>query len=180
MVRRHQFRRKGSVWEVVFEGRQPFCMNNTLDARYLNFWLHRPNESFPAFDLEVGVQPEKAEARARNSIQEASDARTRQECRQAWRELRAEKEEAQAAGDLVEARRIDEQIREYEKALKRRSVGADTAERARINVRKAVAWAIAKLKRGGPDERAFAEYLQGHLSTGYECLYWEPRGRIWD
>jgi hypothetical protein len=51
-----------------------------------------------AFDLEVAVQPEKGEARSRNSIQPESDARALGEYRQELRRLQAERQEA---GDLA-------------------------------------------------------------------------------
>ena len=38
---------------------------------------------------------------------------------------------------------------------------------------------MKKLSEAGPEERAFAEHLRSHLSTGYECLYSQPEGKIW-
>jgi hypothetical protein len=47
------------------------------------------------------------------------------------------------------------------------------------NVRKALDVVIAKLAKGGQEEKAFAEHLRASLSTGYECLYSQSQGRIW-
>jgi hypothetical protein len=62
---------------------------------------------------------------------------------------------------------------------KGRSGAADTGERARDNVRKALAVVLEQLKGGGLEEEAFAEHLRTHLSIGFECLYTQPQGRIW-
>ena len=66
-----------------------------------------------------------------------------------------------------------------ESALKGGSEAADTGERARDNVRKAVRAAIEQLRKGDRKERAFAEHLENRMSTGYECLYSQAEGRIW-
>ena len=69
------FRWTGRDWEVVFGGGRAFHLPNVLGVRYANYLLHRPNGPISAFDLEVAVSPEKGEARARNSVQPASDTR---------------------------------------------------------------------------------------------------------
>src|SRR5215510_8898346 len=60
---RFMFRKAGSHWLVVFDGRGEFHLEDTLGARYLDYLLHHPNEAIAAFDLEVAICPEKAEAR---------------------------------------------------------------------------------------------------------------------
>jgi hypothetical protein len=49
------------------------------------------NEPIHAFDLEVKVQPEKGEARSRNSCQPESDPQAMREYRQALRQLQVER-----------------------------------------------------------------------------------------
>src|SRR5437867_727780 len=68
-----QFRKAGSHWRVIFDGGAAFHLEDTLGARYLDHLLHHPNATISAFDLEVVIRPEKAEARSRNSIQEEAD-----------------------------------------------------------------------------------------------------------
>jgi hypothetical protein len=63
------FRRAGRCWLVRFEGGEEFILEDTLGARYLWYLLHHSGETIAAFDLEVAIQPAKAEARSRNSIQ---------------------------------------------------------------------------------------------------------------
>ena len=90
--------------------------------------------------------------------------------------MKAERADAQAAGGREEVEGLDGQIAALESALKERSGAADTGERARDNVRKAVAVVMEQLREGGPEEKAFAEHLRNHLSIGHECLYSQPEG----
>ncbi|MCX6928153.1 MAG: hypothetical protein NT154_33825, partial [Verrucomicrobia bacterium] len=93
------FRWTGRDWEVVLGGGRAFHLPNVLGSRYVNYLLHEPNVPISAFDLEVAVQPEKGEARCRNSIQPESDARALREYAQELRRLQASRERAQAAGN---------------------------------------------------------------------------------
>ena len=170
------FRKRGRHWEVVCGGGRAFRLRNTLGARYLDYLLHEPNEPIRAFDLEVEVQPEKGEARVRDSFQPESDAHALREYRQELRRLQMET--AQAAGEPEEVARLEGEMEALESALKGADA-ADTGERAFDNVRKALRVVLEQLRRGGPEEQAFAEHLRTHLSIGFECLYSQPEGRIW-
>ena len=172
------FRRAGRRWEVVFGGGTAFRLRNTLGARYLNYLLHEPNEPIHAFDLEVEVQPEKGEARVRDSFQPESDPQALREYRQALGRLQAERDAAREAGDGTEVERLEGEIEALKSALKGAGA-ADTGERAFDNVRKALRVVLEQLRSGGPEEQAFAEHLRTHLSIGFECLYTQPQGRIW-
>jgi len=123
--------------------------------------------------------PEKAEARSRNSVQPESDPKALRQYREELRRLQAETEEAQAAGEQEEEARLESQIAALQSALKSGGGTADTGERARSNVRLAIRTVLARLEKGGPEERGFAAHLRTHLSLGYECLYSQPQGRIW-
>jgi hypothetical protein len=165
------FRKKGSLWEVVFDGGDPFFLEDTLRARYLDYLLHHPNEPIPAFDLEVAVQPEKGEARNKTSVQPESDPRAKREYRQALRRLQAARYKAQTTGDQEEVQRLSADIKALESALRGGCEVAGTGERARDNMRKALRAVIEHLAKGDRKERAFAEHLESRMSTGYECLY---------
>jgi hypothetical protein len=141
--------------------------------------LHGPNESISAFDLEVLITPEKGEARSKESIQPESDSRAKRAYRRALRPLQAERRRAKKAGDQARVRDLDLDIEKINAALNKRGGMADTGERARSNVHHAVRGVVKLLRKGGPQERAFAEHLQACLSTGHECLYNQPAGRIW-
>jgi intergrase/recombinase len=93
--------------------------------------------------------------------------------------FRARRAEAEAAGDQDEVARVEGEIEALETALRKRPGKADTGERAYDNVRKAFRIVMKQLRKGGPEERAFAEHLRTHLSIGLECMYSQPQGRIW-
>ncbi len=175
---KYVFRWTGRDWEVVFKGGKAFYLPDMLAARYSDYLLHNPNDPIASFDLEAEAQPEKAQARAWNSIQADSDARALREYREALGPLRAEKARAQAAGEQEKVALLEEDIRAFESALKGGG-RADTGQRAYDNVRKAFRVLMQHLKQGGPEQRAFAEHLRTHLSIGLECLYSQPEGRIW-
>ena len=176
----YMFRRVGKHWKVIFRDGRAFRLRNTLGARYLNYLLHEPNKPIGAFDLEVEVQPDKGEARVRDSIQPESDPEAMREYRQELGQLQNERGRAQAASHREEVERLDGQIEALESAPKAGGGAADMGERARDNVRKAIAVVTEQLREGGPEEKTFAEYLQSHLSIGHECLYSQPQGRLWD
>ena len=172
------FRRAGRRWEVVWCGGRAFRLRHTLGARYLNYLLHKPNEPIHAFDLEVAVQPEKGEARGRDSFQPESDPKAMREYRQDLERLQAERAAARRAGDGTEVEWLEGELEAMKSALKGGGV-ADTGERAFDNVRKALRVVREQLRSGGPEEQSYAEHLQTHLSIGFECLYTQPQGRIW-
>jgi len=171
------FRWTGRDWQVVFDGGRPFYLEDTLGARYVNYLVHHPNVPISAFDLEVAIQPEKGEVRSKNSIQPESDAQALRQYRQELHRLQAEKVEA--AGEPEEVARLEGEIEALLSALKEGVRAPDNGERARGNVRKAVAAVRAQLRKGGVEQKAFAVHLQRHLSLGHECLYSQPDVRIW-
>jgi hypothetical protein len=173
------FSRVGRRWEVVLCGGRSFRLRNTLGARYLNYLLHEADEGISAFDLEVKVQPEKANARCTNTKQPKSDPKAMRNYREELNRLQAQRSDAQAAGQREAVEGLDHQISALESALKSGGGLADTGERARDNVRKAITVVMEQLGEGGPEEKAFAEHLRTHLSIGHECLYSHPDGRIW-
>ena len=178
--RDYAFRFMGRDWKVVFDGGEPFYLPDTLGAPYLDYLLHRPNEPISAFELEVAVSPEKGEARATNSIQAESDARALAQYREELRRLQAKRKELEARADADGLEHLDNEVAVLAAALNAGRGANDTGERARSNVRLAVRSVKARLEKQGQEEREFAEHLRTHLSLGYECLYRQPAGRIWD
>ena len=174
--RDYSLRWTGRDWKVIFAGGRAFRLRNILGARYLDYFLHNPNDPIQAFDLEVEVQPEKGEARVRGSLQPLSAAQALREYRQDLRRLQMER--AQAAGEPEKVARLEGEMEALKSALKGAGA-ADTGERAFDNVRKALRVVQEQLRSGGPEEQAFAEHLRTHLSIGFECLYTQPQGRIW-
>jgi hypothetical protein len=174
------FRWTGRDWEVVLGGGSPFHLPNILGARYLDYLLHEPNAPISAFGLEVAVSPEKGEARARTSIQAASDPRALGEYRDELRRLQDKRKELEAAEDVDGLERLDSEVAALADALTGSDGKADTGKRAFDNVRKAVGAVRKQLRAGGLQEQAFEEHLRSHLSIGHECMYCAPEGRLWE
>jgi hypothetical protein len=177
---RYLFRKVGRHWQVSFRGGRPFRLRNTLGARYLHYLLHRPNEPLSAFELELVVTPEKKEARVRDSIQPASDAQAKRAYREEMGGLQAKRSAAEGAADWEAVENLDAEMAALEAALQEGGAAPDNGERARDNVRKALALVLGQLRDGGPEEKAFAEHLRTHLSIGHECLYSQAEGRVWE
>lgn len=178
---RYVFRRAGSHWDVVFDSSEVFHLEHTVGARYVDFLLHRPGEVISAFDLEVAICPEKANARARDSIQAELDPETIRNYLRELTRLREEREAAAERSDRAGTDQLDEDIEAVEEALQSngRETG-DAGERARNNVRKAVGGMIRRLNQGGKAEREFAAHLAKCLRLGFEVMYQPMDGEVWE
>jgi hypothetical protein len=176
---RFLLRRAGSHWQVIFDGGAEFGLEDTLGARYLDYLLHHPNQAISAFDLEIVIRPEKAEARSRNSIQKEADPETTRAYLRELSRLRQEREEAAECGRLAEADRLDGEIEAVESAVRGGCRTGDAGERARSNLNKAVAVVRRRLAKGSAAERAFGEHIRRFLSVGYQCMYAQPSGERW-
>jgi hypothetical protein len=180
MPPRFLFRKAGSHWRVVFNAGEEFHLEDTLGARYLDYLLHHPNETIAAFDLEVAICPEKAEARSRNSIQENADPEATRGYLRELSRLRDEREEAAECGRLAETDRLDYEIEALESVLGGGNQISDAGERARSNVNKAVAVVRRRLAKGDKAEREFLEHVQRFISVGYQCMYAQQQGECWN
>ena len=177
---RYKFSRKGSVYVVRYDGMPKFHMPTADGTKYLDQVLHRENESFRATELERLVKPDKAAARTVNSVQRALDPQALREMRSELVELQSELAEAESAGLADEADRLEAQMAQIKKCLiANAQLDGDSGERARNNVRKAIGRSIARLRKGGPAEQAFAKHLTESLLLGYEVMYVQPAGKIW-
>ena len=178
---RYKFSRKGSVYVVRYDGMPKFHMPTVDGTKYLDQLLHRENESFRATELERLVKPDKAGARSVNSIQRVLDVQALRELRSELLELETELAEAESAGRAEEAARLEAQMAEMKQCLLANAqLDGDSGERARNNVRKAIGRSIARLRKGGPAEQAFAKHLTESLSLGYEVMYVQPLGKVWE
>lgn len=177
---RFLFRPAGSHCDVIFDGSDLFHVRNKLGARYLNHLLHHPNGVISAFDLEVVIRPEKAGVRSRDSIQQKVGPRAVTGYLRELNRLRQEREEAQERGEPAEVDRLDAEIGALEEALAGGGVTGDAGERARCNVSKAVAALRRELSGRGPAEREFCRHIEQFVSLGYECVYNQPDGRVWE
>jgi hypothetical protein len=175
----NEFCRAGSHWDVTFDGGRTFHLRHTLGVEYLDYLLHRPGRPVSAFDLEIAIRPDKAMARAKDSIQTHLDADAVRDYLRQLDRLRARRDEATGDGDLAAADRLDDDITAIEQELVKNGQAPDTGERSRGNVRKAVVAVQRKLLKGDPNEQNFGRHLEQFLSLGYECCYNQPKGYRW-
>ena len=173
------FRKAGQFWTVVFDGGAEFHIRDTLGAKYLANLLHHPNQGISAYDLEVAIQPGKGKARAKNSIQDDLDPQTVKSCLRELSRLRSQREQADDEGNQGESARLNDEIDTLEDSLKKKGHAEDTGERSRNNVRKAITAVCERLSKGGKNERDFLQHINHFVSTGYECIYNQPKGSIW-
>jgi hypothetical protein len=178
-VARYLFSLSGNVFRVVFDGQPEFHLSNTLGTRYLDYLLHHPNVPIAAFDLEVAIRPGRSAVRSKDSIQRGLDPDAVKSYLRELDKLRAQCEEASEDGDEAEVSRMEKDMAEIEEALKGVGQVTDTGERARNNVRKAIAAVLEQLKSGGLHEKGFGEHIQQFVDTGYECMYNQPQGGSW-
>jgi hypothetical protein len=176
---RFAFRKAGSHWDVVFDGSNTFHLPDKLGTRYISYFLHHANEPVSAFDVERMIQPEKAEVRAKDSIQDHLDAGAVRAYLRQLDTLREQRAEAAEDGDLARADQLDDDITAIEAALKQPGQAADAGERARGNVSKAVKAVLRGLHKGDAVEQAFGRHLEQAISLGYECCYHQPPGISW-
>lgn len=179
-VPRNVFRRAGSHWDVVFDGNKMFHLEDTLGARYLDYLFHHPGEAISAFNLEIAIRPERAAVRSQNSIQAALDPATIRNYLRELTRLRSERELADERGDRAGVDQLDAEIEAVETALADGGRSADTGERARGNVSKAIAVVRRRLAVGSPAEKELGQHLGQFLSVGYECGYHPPHGQVWE
>ena len=174
------FCRAGSHWDVTFDGGRTIHLRHTLGVEYLSYLLHRPGQSMRAFDLELAINPDKGQARDPNSIQKTVDPQTKREARKELQELQSELEEAEAQGLVAKVKRLQGEIAKLEAVVgSTRLLDADTGERARNNVRKAIDKVVKNLRKGGSAEQALAQHITQFVSLGYNIAYNPPEGCRW-
>ena len=198
---RNVFRREGEYWTVVYDG-TVIRLRDAKGLRHLAQLLANPGREFHAIDLETsGGQPPPAASRAslagsgerelaiRPDLGDAGvllDATARAAYRNRVRELRAELEEAEAFHDPARAAKaraeLDFLVAELARAVGlggRNRRAASHAERARLNVSRAIRAAMANLARDNP---SLGRHLTATIRTGRYCSYSpDPRAPIiWD
>jgi hypothetical protein len=192
------FRREGEYWTVRYEG----SVARLADAKglgYLARLLADPGREFLAVDLEAaGSQAERpAPSRARDAVGRGElpvrgdlgdagallDARAKAAYKARLDELAAELDEAERCNDPGRAARAGAE-RDFLVGELARAVGlggrdrraASHAERARLNVTRAVRAAMAHLARANP---ALGRHLAPTIRTGRYCSYTpDPRAPI--
>jgi tetratricopeptide (TPR) repeat protein len=190
-------RREGDVWCFEFEARV-LRVRDAKGLRHLALLLAHPGVEQHAVDLVSAADGGGAPARARASAAAAGrddlavrgageddagallDARAKREYRDRLEDLRAAVEEAEEFNDPERAAHAREEMafiaRELSAAVGlggRDRKAASSAERARVNVTRAVRTAIRRIAAEDP---SLGRELQTTVHTGYFCRF-EPDPR---
>jgi hypothetical protein len=191
--------REGEYWTVVFAGTQ-LRIRDTKGMRYLAELLAYPDREIQALTLVAGVATrtlptgEALDAglslRSESDLGPVLDASAKRVFRQRLVDLRAELDEAEAFNDPERAERARAELEAIVDELRAASgLGArdrragSPAERARLNVTRAIRGAIARI---AAHDSALGEHLSACVRTGTRCVYrpdhsarvaWEVRAR---
>jgi len=179
------FRLEGEYWTVAYRGTVS-RLRDSKGMRVLAQLLEDPGRPHPSLDLERLRSPgddSTARAVASGDAGELLDEVARRAYRARLAELRAAVEEADALrrADDVGAMReeMDFLTRELSRALGlggRSRVAGSTAERARLNVTRAVKSALRRVEGANLD---LAAHLGATVRTGTVCVYTpDPRAPI--
>jgi hypothetical protein len=187
---RNVFRQEGEYWTVVFDG-AVVRLRDAKGPRYLARLLAHPGREFHTLDLEAteaqaaptaprgvrasGGEPELAVRRDLGDAGALLDATAKAAYQARIQELRAELEEAEGGNDPIRAAKarheLDFLVEELARAVGlggRDRRAATHAERARLNVTRAIRAAMAHLTRANP---ALGRHLAATVRTGLYCAY---------
>jgi tetratricopeptide (TPR) repeat protein len=192
---RSTFHREGDYWTIAYE-RSVVRLRDSKGLRYLATLLTHPGREFLAIDLEAGLRSGTPAAAGSAAVTdgletrpdlgdagELLDARAKVEYRARLAELQADLDEAEGFNDPVRAGKIKEEMDVLVSELAR-AVGlggrdrraASHAERARVNVTRAIKAALDNIGRSHP---ALDRHLRSTIRTGRYCSYTpDPRAPI--
>jgi hypothetical protein len=185
------FRREGEYWTVGLDDSRA-RVRDAKGMRYLALLLARPDAEMHALDIvgaERGSAGSSTPPRAASSelggsglgdAGEMLDAEARQAYRERLRELDADIAQAEEWNDPERVNRLQSErqflVRELAAAVGlggRSRVAASAAERARLNVGKAIRAAIQRIHANSP---ALAAHLGVAVHTGTFCSYMPDPG----
>jgi tetratricopeptide (TPR) repeat protein len=191
------FRREGEYWTVIYEG-SVVRLRDSVGLRYLSRLLANPGREFHAVDLEVeehrdaraapgrGRRPASDELGVRPDLGDAGemlDATAKAGYKARLEDLQVELGEAESFNDPAREAKVREEI-DFIASELARAVGlggrdrraASHAERARLNVTRAIRASMRNLARANP---ALGRHLSSTIRTGRYCSYTpDPRAEI--
>jgi DNA-binding response OmpR family regulator len=187
------FRREGEYWTIAYQG--TVCrVKDTIGLRYLAYLLRYPHRKIHVLELVAAIENPLEDAttssagkreastsgdlsvkRGLGDAGEILDPQAKAAYKQRLEELRAELEDAQAYNDPGRAAKAQQEIEFLIQEL-RSAVGlggrdrraADVAERARVNIQRAIKATLEKLSTNHP---ALGRDLTGTINTGTYCSY---------
>jgi tetratricopeptide (TPR) repeat protein len=188
-------RREGEYWSIAFAG-QGFRLKDVKGLHYLAYLLRNPGREFHVLDLAAAGQgvpasgPRTGPARdddlhpARLSdTGPILDEQAKAAYRARLRELEEELAEATSWADPVRAARARQEMQFLADELAaavglggRDRTAGSAAERARVNITRAIRAALARIRAHSP---ALADHLDATIHTGTFCCYApDPRAPI--
>ena len=187
-----RFEREGEYWTVVFAGGE-FRLKDSKGLRYLARLLASPGRELHAIDIAAGgaaggPAPSREDASVLSPDTADGDAILDDAAKDAYRTrlaaIDAEIDEAKAWSDDERSARAEEE----REALLQQLAGAlglggrdrrafSVAERARVNVTRAIKSALGRITEQSP---ALGKHLEATLRTGTFCSYTpDPRSEAW-
>lgn len=182
------FRREGEYWAVGYDAGS-FRLRDSKGLTYIGHLLGAPEREFHVLDLialvrgdgEVrGVAPDgdDLDVGGLGDAGEILDGRAKRAYRQRLDELRSELGEAESFADAGRIARLREEIAQLTEQLasavglggRDRRAGA-AAERARVNVTRAISDAVKRIREFSP---SLARHLEASIRTGTFCSYRPP------
>jgi tetratricopeptide (TPR) repeat protein len=179
---RSVFRREGEYWSIAFEGRS-IRVRDVKGLRYLAALLAAPGRELHALDLvgseglsASGVDPGPGlKTYGWGDAGEILDPQAKAAYRQRLADLHEELAEAEEWNDSARAERVRSETEALTQALAE-AVGlggrdrraASVAERARLNVTRAIRSAMARIADNHPE---LGRHLDATIRTGAYCSY---------
>ena len=182
------FRREGEYWSIAFDD-DAFRLKDSKGLRHLSQLLAAPGREIHALELVSVVEGHaprrrRSDAVLRTEAAQAAnvlDERAKAEYATRLRELESELEEAESWNDHERASRLGEEIdflaRELGAAVGlggRDRLAASDAERARVNVTRAIKATLERIAEHSP---SLGRHLAITVRTGTFCSY-QPDPRV--
>ncbi len=176
------FRRQDECWTIAYEGGVQH-MKDSVGLRHIAQLLSRPGRETHVLDLVTtradGVaSTERPTAGAGTGLGHAGpvfDERAKAEYRRRFSDLQEEIDEAERWADTARASALREELDQIVDELTRSTglggrdrMTASAAERARVNVTKAIKSAVRRIEKGNP---TLGRHLSVSLRTGVFCSY---------
>jgi hypothetical protein len=175
----YSFRQEGEVWTLSFEG-HTVRLKGTQGLQYISTLLRKPGS--PIHVLELASADDGR--RWRRTETNVLDDRARDEYRRRLRELTREHAALEERNDTARALAVKAEMEALAEQLafalglggRSRKLSA-LAERARVNVTRAIRSVTSRVARESPD---FGHHLETSIRTGTFCSYVPSPGRHFD
>jgi hypothetical protein len=182
------FRREGEFWTIAYQG-QTFRLRDVKGLRYIASLLASPGREVHVLELVSVATGRPSDARARlaesdvvgswpSDLDPVLDDQAKKDYGRRLQELEDELEQARDWRDSERAARLEDELdlltRELARAVGLRGrdrTFASPAERARINVTKAIRTAIRLIDQQCPE---LAAHFEASIQTGRSCSYTTP------